>query len=91
MIDDVVVNLILTAAWQTVSHPRNEIVVNNCASGNVNPLTYGSVEINAVQAILTYPCSEMIRPPRFSTTPNIFHKYFVQFFDQILPNALLLL
>lgn len=60
---DVVINLMITAAWYTGTKKPNELMIYNCTSGSLNPLTWNEIEKIAFAAILRYPSCEVMRYP----------------------------
>lgn len=60
---DVVINLMITAAWYTGSKQPNEMMIYNCTSGSLNPLKWNEIEKIAFDSILRYPSSHMLRYP----------------------------
>ena len=60
---DTVINLMISAAWYTATHPRSDIKIYNCTSGKLNCITWGDIERIAFPVLLRYPSSEVFRYP----------------------------
>lgn len=60
---DTVINLMITAAWDTGTKPSNEIKIYNCTSGSLNKITWCDIERIAFPILLRYPSIEVLRYP----------------------------
>ena len=75
---DIVINLMITVAWNTATKPQNSILIYNCSSGMLNPITIGDIEKYTFPLAIKYPCSEHFRYPGLTIRSNRFlHNVFV--------------
>lgn len=88
---DMVINLIITAAWHTAEQHRNknEIPIYNCTTGTINPMTWGKVEELTIRNIIEYPSAQLFRYPNGSFKDSKIINQICVFYDQLLPVYLL--
>lgn len=63
---DTVINLMITVAWYTATRQQgrqNDILIYNCTSGLLNPITWGEIERVAFPILLKYPSVDGYRYP----------------------------
>lgn len=60
---DTVINLMITVAWHTAIRQQNQIMIYNCTSGLLNPITWGDIERVVFPILLKYPSVEVFRYP----------------------------
>ena len=82
---DVVINLMITAAWYTGTKQPNEMMIYNCTSGSLNPLTWNKIEKIAFDSILRYPNAQMIRYPGGSFKRSSWINNFCMLFEETIP------
>lgn len=74
---DVVINLLVAVAWYTATKQHKDVLVYNCNTGTVNPITICDIQKWTFPLALEYPCSEHFRYPeltlrRHRWTHNLF-------------------
>ena len=52
---DFPIAMMISAAWFTATHRPNNIMVYNCTSGQLNPLTWGQIHDNLMKSIYKVP------------------------------------
>jgi fatty acyl-CoA reductase len=60
---DTVINMMIAVGWHTAVHRSNSIPIYNCASGSLNPITWGDIERICLPLLIQYPSSEVFRYP----------------------------
>ncbi|XP_074600698.1 putative fatty acyl-CoA reductase CG5065 [Brevipalpus obovatus] len=82
---DIVINLLIAVAWNTATKQHKDILIYNCTTGLVNPITISDVQKWTFPLALKYPCSEHFRYPELTLRRNRFvHSIFVAL-DHYLP------
>lgn len=82
---DTVINLMITAAWNTGTKPSNEIMIYNCTSGQLNGITWGDIERIAFPILLRYPSKDILRYPGGSFKQSRFVNDLATFFQHVIP------
>ncbi|XP_015788751.1 putative fatty acyl-CoA reductase CG5065 [Tetranychus urticae] len=85
---DTVINLMITVAWYTATRQQNNIMIYNCTSGLLNPITWGDIERIAFPILLKYPSSEMFRYPGGYFKNNKLANEISVFFEHFIPSYL---
>lgn len=53
---DIVINLMITAAWRTASHKTNDnLLIYNCCTGQRHPITWGKFVNYAIEHVRKHP------------------------------------
>jgi fatty acyl-CoA reductase len=67
---DLAINLMITTAWYTALERPNNIKVYNCATGQLNRLSWGQVERASYKYFMKHPVENVVRvpDPRFTTS-----------------------
>uniref|UniRef100_A0A1I8M522 Fatty acyl-CoA reductase n=1 Tax=Musca domestica TaxID=7370 RepID=A0A1I8M522_MUSDO len=52
---DIVINLMITAAWRTASHKTDNLLIYNCCTGQRHPITWGKFVNYAVDHVRKHP------------------------------------
>jgi len=88
---DMVINLIIAAAWYTVEQQvdKNKIQIYNCTTSTINPLTWGKVEKLTVSNLIKYPSIQVFRHPGGSFKESKIINQICVFYEQLLPVYLL--
>ncbi|XP_022225258.1 putative fatty acyl-CoA reductase CG5065 [Drosophila obscura] len=81
---DIVINLMIAAAWRTATHKSNNLLIYNCCTGQRNPLIWSefvkyamcSVRKHPLEGCLWYPTGEL-RMNRPMNTLNCIVKHFL--------------
>ncbi|XP_017148612.1 putative fatty acyl-CoA reductase CG5065 [Drosophila miranda] len=81
---DIVINLMIAAAWRTATHKSNDLRIYNCCTGQRNPLIWSefvkyamcSVRKHPLEGCLWYPTGEL-RMNRPMNTLNCIVKHFL--------------
>ena len=82
---DVVINLMITAAWHTGTKQPNEMMIYNCTSGMLNSLTWREIERIVFPLLLRYPSSQVFRYPAGSFKQSKLVNDLCELFEHIIP------
>ncbi|XP_076257201.1 putative fatty acyl-CoA reductase CG5065 isoform X1 [Rhynchophorus ferrugineus] len=86
---DIVVNLVITAAWYVGISRPNSVKVYNCTSSQMNPITWKHFGIITTRNMTVYPTKYLTWYPGFSFTKyRNLHKV-SSFFHHTIPSTLL--
>ncbi|KAL5289055.1 hypothetical protein ACFFRR_009324 [Megaselia abdita] len=80
---DIVINLMITAAWRTANHKSDQHTIYNCCTGKNHPIAWGqfvdytmtSVRQHPLEACLWYPTGVI----RMNRTINLLHGFLVHY------------
>lgn len=82
---DIVINLLITAAWQAGVTKNNQINIYHCTTGGLNPFRWGEMENFVTQFSKITPFERAFRRPNLTLTSNsLVHDYWV-FFSHLIP------
>lgn len=82
---DMVINLMISAAWYTVEQQPNKIQIYNCTTSTINPLTWGKVGELTLSNFVKYPSAQVFRHPGGSFKESQIINQICVFYDQLLP------
>ncbi|XP_075211573.1 putative fatty acyl-CoA reductase CG5065 isoform X1 [Lycorma delicatula] len=82
---DVVVNLLICAAWQTALSKPDEVIVYNCCSGQLNPISWGNFIQLSIEAMLKFPTTQLLLKPKVSCYNNRYASYISDIILHIIP------
>jgi len=68
---DFPIAMMISAAWFTATHRPNNIMVYNCTSGQLNPLTWGQIHDNLMKSIYKFPSSDMMWYPTTAVNSDL--------------------
>lgn len=74
---DVVINMMIVAAWHTGSKKSTNLYVYNCTCDKVNRLTWGGLEKMSNHLVQAYPASNMLLIPYFRFTTFRFECFLI--------------
>lgn len=89
---DMVINLIITAAWHTSNQfqqNKTQISIYNCTTSTINPMTWGKVEKLTISNLIKYPSAQVFRHPGGSFKDSRIINQICVFYEQLLPVYLL--
>jgi alcohol-forming fatty acyl-CoA reductase len=82
---DIVVNLLISSAWHTVSNKKNEIQIYHCSTGGLHPFRWGEMENFVTMYSKNIPFERAFRRPNLTLTSNsLVHDYWV-FISHLIP------
>ncbi|XP_043481873.1 putative fatty acyl-CoA reductase CG5065 [Leptopilina heterotoma] len=77
---DIVINLMICAAWRTATHPTDSIMIYNCCTGQQNPITWKKFVDLAFKYTRMHPVNDAIwYPGGRARSSSILNKIFVAF------------
>ena len=70
---DLVINLMITAAWRTATAKPNGMTIYNCCTGQRHPITWGKFVNHAIAQVRKHPLGKFffLTPLRFGIVFNI--------------------
>lgn len=86
---DTVINLMITVAWYTATTRSNQIMIYNCTSGLLNPITWGDIQRVVFPILLNYPSMEIFRYPGGCFKTNKLANYLSIIFEHHIPSYLI--
>lgn len=82
---DIVINLMIVAAWRTATHRTNTIIVYNCSTGQQNPITWKHFVELAFKYSRQHPTNGAIWYPGGRCRSSRFVNQFCAAFQHVLP------
>lgn len=75
---DIVINLMVTAAWKTGMSKQSGLTIYNCCTGEQRPITWGNFVNLAIESMRKHPLGEF-HYKLFNKNTNIFYQYLIFF------------
>lgn len=85
---DIVVNLMISAAWRTALCRPDDVTVYNCCSGLLNPITWESFITYSFEAMHKYPTTHLVLKPKLALYRHRSVSYLSDLFLHIIPAVL---
>ena len=80
---DIVINLMIVAAWRTATTPTKEIKVYNCVTSKQNPVTWSEFVGLSIENMIKHPLEGVFWYPtgvlRMNRPLNMIHAYLVHY------------
>lgn len=80
---DIVINLMITAAWRTATAKPNGMTIYNCCTGQRHPITWGKFVSHAIAQVRKHPLEDCLWYPtgvlRMSRPLNTIHGFLVHY------------
>ncbi|XP_043273034.1 putative fatty acyl-CoA reductase CG5065 [Venturia canescens] len=86
---DIVINLMICAAWRTATHRSDTITVYNCCTGQQNPITWREFVELSFKYCRKYPMSDAIWYPGGRCRSSPFFNKLMYTFQHVLPAHIL--
>lgn len=86
---DMATNLMIAAAWSTSIERPKDVTVYNCTTGQINKVTWGSLEKSSYKYLMAHPLDNVARVPKPRFTTSKITRTIRMFLDHYLPAAML--
>ncbi|CAH1786736.1 unnamed protein product [Owenia fusiformis] len=86
---DMAVNCMIAVAWQRATTNPSNVPVYNCTTGQINRMTWGTMERLSFNSLMNNPLDGIVRVPNPRFTKSWLKRDFCLFFDHYLPALLL--